>query len=298
MKSILKSLYLKAFPALERLGIHVTPVHHTQPIPDTGRLNPRVWTDRSELVGIDMREREQLERLALFRSAYRTEYDALARTKSVEDPARFYLDNPFFGSVDAEMLYCTIRHHRPRRILEIGSGFSTMLAAQALLANAADDGRLGLLDAYEPYPGAVLKRGYAGLHSLHVTRAEDIPLPEFQSLERNDVLFIDSSHVVKIGGDVTYEFLEVIPRLAPGVIVHVHDVFLPDEYPKEWILEHRLFWTEQYLLQAFLTFNTAFAVLWGASFMHARHPELLRAAFSSYDPASTRPGSFWMQRIA
>ena len=296
MKSLLKSLYLKAFPALERLGVHVTPVHHTQPIPDTARLNPKIWSRDSALICVDMREEEQLRTLQHFYDSYRAEYHALPRTRPPGGLPQFYLDNPFFGPVDAEVLYCMIRYHKPRRVLEIGSGYSTMLAAQALLRNAADEGRVGLLDAYEPEPGEALKRGFAGLNALHVSRAEDIPLDRFEALARNDILFIDSSHVVKTGGDVTYEILEVLPRLAPGVIVHVHDIFLPREYPKEWILQHRLFWTEQYLFHAFLTFNSAFSVLWGASFMHERHGDKLSAAFSSYNPATTRPGSFWIRR--
>jgi hypothetical protein len=249
------------------------------------------------MVGIEMREQAQVELLRSYEAAYRAEYDALPQTMAPGSPAQFYLDNPFFGSVDAEMLYCMVRHHKPRRIIEIGSGFSTMLSALALLRNAADGAALGELDAYDPHPSDVLRRGFPGLHSLNVTRAEDIPLADFRSLGRDDILFIDSSHIVKIGGDVVYEFLEVLPRISNGVVVHVHDIFLPRDYPKDWVLEHRLFWSEQYLLHAFLAFNQAFAVLWGASFMHARHSGELRAAFSSYDPASTRPGSFWMQRI-
>jgi len=111
-----------------------------------------------------------------------------------------------------------------------------------------------------------------------------------------DILFIDSSHVLKVGGDVQYEYLEILPRLKRGVVVHVHDIFLPGEYPNEWVREEHVFWNEQYLLQAFLSFNDSFEVLWAGSFMHRKHPEKLAECFPGYHPASCHPGSFWMRK--
>jgi hypothetical protein len=102
---------------------------------------------------------------------------------------------------------------------------------------------------------------------------------------------------VKTGGDVVYEYLQILPRLKKGVLVHCHDIFLPAEYPKGWILQNRRFWTEQYLLQAFLTFNHTFEVLMAGSFLHLFHSEKLIAAFPSYDPERVWPGSFWMRRV-
>ena len=126
-----------------------------------------------------------------------------------------------------------------------------------------------------------------------------MPLSRFEALGENDILFIDSTHALRIGGDVQHEYLEILPRLRPGVLVHAHDVFLPAEYPREWIHESRFFWTEQYLLQAFLAFNERFAVLWGSHFMYMRHEQALARAFRP--PGTTLPmtgGSFWMRRIA
>jgi hypothetical protein len=149
--------------------------------------------------------------------------------------------------------------------------------------------------ACEPYPEEVLLRGLDGL-TLRQTIVQEIPLSEFESLQANDILFIDSSHVLKIGSDVQYEFLEVIPRLRPGVIVHVHDIFLPAEYPRPWVMDQLRFWTEQYLLQAFLAFNDTFEILWAGSYMHLTHPERLERAFRSYRRTTRWPGSFWMRR--
>ena len=296
MRSVLKSLYLKAFPLFERLGVHVTPVHHTQPIPDTRRLDAEIWRRTSAMVGIDMREADQVRLVEDFARRFRAEYDALPRAK-LSGPPRFYLDNPFFGSVDAEMLYSMIRATKPRRIFEIGAGFSTLLAAQAVERNVAD-GAPCRLESYDPFPAAYLRNGIAGLEAIEATAAQDIPLSVFEALDAGDILFLDSTHVIRVGGDVVYEVLEVLPRLRPGVLVHLHDIFLPAEYPRDWIMEQRLFWNEQYLLQAFLSFNAAYEVVWGAGFMHLHHPRELAAAFASYDPAVTRPGSFWVRRVA
>ncbi|MFI5388526.1 MAG: class I SAM-dependent methyltransferase [Candidatus Eremiobacterales bacterium] len=298
MRSVLKSLYLKAFPVFERLGIHITPVHHTQPVPDTRDLGPRIWSEPSELVGIDMREAEQLRLLESFVARLKHEYGAMPRRPRSEGPPRFYMENPFFGPVDAEILHCMIRTEKPKRIIEIGSGFSTLLAKEALELNARD-GFPGRLDSYDPAPAGVLASVAGERVSINVSRAEDIPFDTFEQLGPGDILFIDSTHVVRIGGDVCYEILEVVPRLRDGVLVHFHDIFMPAQYPKDWVLRQRFFWTEQYLLQAFLAFNDAFAVLWGSSFMHARHPQKIAAAFASFDPKSNHTGgSFWIRRGA
>jgi hypothetical protein len=115
------------------------------------------------------------------------------------------------------------------------------------------------------------------------------------ALGENDILFIDSTHVLRIGSDVQYEFLEVLPRLRPGVYVHIHDIFMPAEYPEAWVRREHRFWTEQYLLQAFLCYNGAFEVIWAGSYMHLKHPDELAAAFASYGPGR-HPGSFWIRR--
>jgi hypothetical protein len=126
---------------------------------------------------------------------------------------------------------------------------------------------------------------------------QDVPLDEFTRLEDGDVLFIDTSHVVKTGGDVQYEFLEVLPRLQKGVIVHIHDIYLPAEYPKEWVLDGLTFWSEQYVLQAFLAFNSAFEVVLGGQYLHLYHPDRLHKAFALYG-GEPWLGSFWIRRVA
>jgi hypothetical protein len=285
----------KYFGLWQQHGFHITPNHFYQPIPDTSQLRPALWDNPSELVGIDMNERGQLAFLEEVCLKYKPEYDQFANTAGGK-PYDYYFDQPMFRSVDAEVLYCTIRHFKPARIIEIGSGFSTLVAAAACRRNAAEHHH-SELTCLEPHPTDVLKQGFPGLARLVVTRLEDVDRTLFASLAANDILFIDSSHVLRIGNDVYYEYLHILPRIASGVFVHVHDIFLPFEYPRQWVLEEYRFWTEQYLLQAFLTHNNAFRVMWGGSYMHHKHADKLRHAFQSYDPARVLPGSFWMQRI-
>lgn len=287
----------KVFSLFQRLGYHVTPNHFYYPIPDTTKLNDALWLKHSELVGININESKQLELMSLFEASFKNEYERFPRSKT-DTPYDFYLGSGAFESVDAEVLYCMIRHFKPVRICEIGSGFTTYLSAQAVLQNTLEDSRHKCeLVAIEPYPNETLKAGFPGLSKLIAREVQDVPLSEFKKLEENDILFIDSSHVLRIGNDVQYEHLDILPGLSKGVLVHIHDIFLPAEYPKRWVKERRRFWTEQYLLQAFLSFNDSFEVLWAGSYMHLNHPEKLERAFGSYNRGKTLPGSFWMRRV-
>ena len=292
----------KTFLLCQKRGLHITSNSCYSPIPDTTKLKDALWSKHSELIGIDINEREQLELLSCFVSKFKNEYELFPMNRS-EIPYEYCIDNGSFTGVDAEILYSMIRHYKPRRIYEIGSGNSTYLSAQAVLINAEEDsGYHCELVAIDPNPNEILKAGFPGLSTLIAKEVQDVPLSEFEKLSENDILFIDSSHVLRIGNDVQYEYLDILPRLNKGVIVHAHDIFFPAEYPKEWVLDWHWFWTEQYLLQAFLAFNNSFEVLWASSYMHLKYPGELRAAFSSYDWYSrderrVGPGSFWIRRI-
>jgi hypothetical protein len=283
------------FSIWEEKGIHITPVHYYQPIPDTRNLDDNLWVKGFDLIGIDMNDVDLINRLSMFASKYKSEYDLFPK-KQTPIPYQFYVNNGRFESVDCELLYCMIRHFRPNTIIEIGSGNSTYLAAQTLLKNEQEFGISANLIAVEPYPSDILKSGFPGLTQLVEQRVEDIDLSIFHNLKENDILFIDSSHVLKIGNDVQRIYLEILPKLTKGVLIHVHDIFFPSEYPKEIILKHYRFWTEQYLLQAFLSFNSAFEVLWASSYIHLNNPETLENAFSSYHKETRWPGSFWMRK--
>ncbi len=293
-------VWKRAFRLGEKKGLHITPVHYYQPIPDTKNLPDSLWDKESALAGINMRTVAQRRLLARFTKKYRQEYEAFPREPAENN--QFYLHNKSYESVDAESYYCLIRDVKPKRIIEIGSGFSTLLANEALAVNAKEGSR-GKVTAIEPYPlFDWLKGGLPHLSKVIEKKVEEVPLSEFAKLQAGDMLFIDSTHVVKTGSDVVYEFLEVLPRLPKGVYVHVHDIFFPREVSRHWVKEERRFWNEQYLLQAFLSFNASFEVVWAGHYLHVKHPAELAQAFSSYRDQQANetdrwPLSFWMRKV-
>ena len=268
----------------ERHGFHVTPVHFYEPIPDIQSLPETLWSEPSELVGIDMNDSMQLDLLRNHFSKFRGEYETIP---AEPPPGQLW---PFHGT-DVLVAYCMVRHFRPRRIIEVGSGFSSLVLGQAAAKN-----KNSALICIDPFPNELIRKSNSvpALRSLIETKVQDVDMEFFSQLESGDILFIDSSHTVKIGGDVNYLFLEILPRLKAGVIVHVHDIFFPFEYRRDWMLEEFRFWTEQYLLQAFLIFNSEFEVLMANSYLNHYHPRDLKAAF----PNLRRwiGGSFWMRR--
>ena len=227
----------------DRWGYHIRPIHYYEPIPDFRSITTEQIKRKRAFPAIDLRWEAQLALLNEL-AAYR---DELAQLD-------FDFNNSFFDGFDASVYYSLIRHLKPQRIIEIGGGYSTRIAAKALSAN-----QKGSLTCIEPYPeerltGADLKI------ELIKKPVEEIDVDFFSCLDANDILFIDSSHTVKFGSDVCYEFLEILPRLAPGVWIHVHDIFFPHDYPAEWLINRRLALNEQYLLEAFLAFNRDFDV--------------------------------------
>lgn len=289
-------VFKRLFSLWQKLGFHLTKNHYYEPIPDTRTLRADFWTKNSEFVGVNFNEQKQIDLLSLFSSKYKKEYDAFPKTSSAT-PYEYFLNNGGFESVDAEISYCMIRHFKPKKIIEIGSGSSTYLAAKAVLKNKEEGGFETELVAIEPYPNSVMKLGFPGLSELIPKEVQEVPFKKFQELKENDILFIDSSHVLKIGNDVQYEYLKILPRINRGVIIHIHDIFLPEEYPRKWVMEYCRFYTEQYLLQAILAFSDQFEVLWGGNYMNLKHPDKLESAISSYKRGKVQPGSFWIRKI-
>lgn len=193
-----------------------------------------------------------------------------------------------FGAVDGPILYAMIRKFRPARIIEIGAGRSTLCSRLALKAN----GDSGTLTAIDPFPEPYLREFNDKQFTLIESRVERVPASLFERLEPNDILFIDSSHVIRLDGDVLYEILEIIPRIKVGTLIHIHDIFLPYHYPRDWTVGRRNFWTEQYLVQAFLAFNSSFEIKWSSAMMEQRYgTELLRHFPKLGD------SSLWLRRI-
>lgn len=289
-------VFHKLFSFWENLGFHLTTNQYDSPIPDTRTLNDQIWLRQRELVGIDLNEKRQIQFLAKLESMFKSEYHKIPMSKAQTNKSyQFYLNNGAFQFADALILYCMIRYFKPKRVFEVGSGNSTYLIAEALLKNKKDNGVFGKLISYEPYPNDVLKKGFPGLSELNISKIQDVDLARFDDLEENDILFIDSSHVLKIGSDVHFLYLEVLPKLKRGVNIHIHDIFMPYEYPRDWVLCSQRFWTEQYLLQALLTYSRAYSVLWAGNYMRLKYPDKLRQAFDCFDP-NKKMASFWIRK--
>ena len=282
------SKFREIFRYWEQHGFHLTPAHFYQPIPDTRSLPDTLWDRPSELSGIDMNDAMQLDLLRSQFPRFRAEYNQFP-AETTGEPGRFHFNNGLFDGTDALVAYCMIRHFQPRLIIEVGSGFSSLVAAEAIARNRKSE-----LICIEPFPPDFLRKGVRGLNALIEKKVEDIDLKFFSQLHSGDILFIDSSHTVKIGGDVNYLFLEVLPRLNPGVIVHVHDIFFPFDYRRDWVMDELRFWTEQYLLQAFLTFNSEFEVLMANHYLAHYYLEDFKRTFP--DSPWWSGGSFWMRR--
>ncbi len=276
----------------------MTPVHFYEPIPDTRTLPQSLWEHPSEMVGVRFEDQAYLDLLRTFHEDFHHEYTSF-RLEPSSNPHEFYLNNGFLSAGDAEILYCMVRHFQPRRILEIGSGYSTLLMIQALKTNlASTPGPLPQLTCLDPYPRPFMQGIQDSMPEVirfHKESIESSGWDIFQSLGANDILFLDSSHVVRIGSDVVKILLEVLPRLQAGVLVHLHDIFLPEEYPEIWVKQMGRFWCEQYLLQAFLAFNQRFRIVWPGAYMRLRHPHEVEKAVPSFHADRNWMGSFWIR---
>ena len=293
------------------LGVSVTPSHFYFPVPRLKSFHGKNWKACRPCGGVDFRFGEQMNLLSAEIEPYAREWTFPERAS--RDDHEFHFNNGFFERVDAEVAYALVRHRKPRRVIEIGSGNTTLLIAAALERNAAD-GYAGDMISIEPYPAPYLKDGLKGLTQLIESQVQRVPLDYFRTLRANDILFIDSSHVVSMDSDVLCECLRILPELAPGVLVHFHDVFTPLDYPEKFVMTNLCFWGEQYLLEAFLAFNSAFRVIWSASAMQNFYPQVLENAFPGWKGSYTRmpeelkvfaptlddtnvwPCSFWIAR--
>jgi hypothetical protein len=204
------------------------------------------------------------------------------------------MKNGSFESGDAEYLYQIIRLIRPRRLFEIGSGYSTLVAMRAIRRNREEDASYDCKHiCIEPYEMPWLERtGVAVVRK----RVEDLDVALFSELRSDDILFIDSSHVIRPQGDVLFEYLELLPTLADGVIVHIHDIFSPRNYPPLWIVEDVKFWNEQYVLEAFLSNNHDWRIIGALNYLRHNHYDRLKAV-APYLTPDREPGSFYIQKM-
>ncbi|MFT3805699.1 class I SAM-dependent methyltransferase [Arenimonas sp.] len=274
------------------------PGHFYSPIVDTEALAQdrlRVWPGAPTIVGIDFDDASHLHVLQDVMPRLLPAYDYPETLPDSDTLSSFYTRNSQFSWLDARALFALLHEWRPRRVIEVGSGYSSLLMADVnrrFLGGACE------ISCIEPYPRPFLQAAVPGIARLLVRRVQDVPMEEFARLEAGDVLFIDSSHVAKTGSDVNHLYFEVLPRLTAGVRIHVHDIFLPNDYPQDWAIADNRSWNEQYLLRALLMHSTAFRVVFGCSYAFHRFPDEVRAALALPSGAAFGGGSFWIEKTA
>jgi hypothetical protein len=273
--------------ALLQVGVFPIRNHYYEPKFDTRDLVSSSVV--RELPGVDWNVEGQLALLASF--DYSNEIESVIR-QWTGTPA-FHFNNDVFEAGDAEFWYSMVRSQKPRTIIEIGSGYSTLIASKAVERNRIEDpGYTCRQICIEPYEAPWLES--LGV-TVQRTKVEEVAPEIFGSLQANDILFIDSSHIVRPRGDVLTEYLQILPRLNPGVIVHVHDIFTPRDYPDEWIKEKVFLWNEQYMVEAFLTHNRDWEVLAALNFLHHGFYDRMKAKCPFLAP-DNEPGSLYLRK--
>ena len=269
--------------------------HFYSPVVDPDSIKARtgeIWDGRQTIMGVDFDHAGHVKLLAEVFPKWIGDFTyPMEAADAIDAQGRqgFFLGNDQFSNIDARTLFVFLREFKPKRVIEVGSGFSSLMMA---------DVRRRFLDAstalqcVEPYPRAFLRDPSYGFELIE-SKVEHVPLSFFESLAAGDFLFIDSSHVSKTGSDVNYLIFEVIPRLPAGVLVHVHDIFLPNDYPYEWVVNNNRSWNEQYVLQAYLMFNPKAQVIFGSSYAHEVLPSEAAAAVGEGVP--TFGGSLWFR---
>ncbi len=291
--------YLKSLARYLRAGrsaapLWVAPGHYYSPIPslaETQRDAHRIWDQRArQLPGIDLQEASQL---ALLSEVARYAGDVPLRRPGDDTTLRYAFPNDYFSDGDAALLCCMLRHLRPHRVIEVGSGYSS-----AMMLDTNDlflDGRVSFT-FIEPFPQRLHSLlGPSDREKTNILRhnVQQAPLELFDTLAAGDILFIDSSHVARTGGDVNFLLFDVLPRLQPGVYVHIHDVIYPFEYPRVWVTEGRA-WNEAYILRAFLQYNSAFRIALFSNYLVEFHLDAIQPPFSQCQQLPN--GSIWLVR--
>jgi predicted O-methyltransferase YrrM len=278
-----------------RPGTWVPPGHFYSPIVDPAEIEPRrhsIFNRDAEVAGVALNAAGQLEMLQRIGRHAR----ALPFQAEAQDGLRYHYNNPNFSYGDAIVLAGLLMELRPRRVVEVGSGFSSCVTLDV------DERFLGgqtEITFVEPYPDLLLglmRPGDRARCRIIRSIVQALDLAVVETLAAGDVLFIDSTHVSKCGSDVNFELFQILPRLKPGVLVHFHDVFWPFEYPEQWIFEENRSWNELYLLRAFLTNNPEYEIVFFNHYMALQH----RAAMEREIPLALRNpgGGLWLRKLA
>ena len=275
----------------------VKPLHYYSPVPDIDQLKNNIerWYRRGNWSAIDLNVDGQL-RLLDDLQPFSSEYEKLPSFAEIAMAGY----GPGYGEVEAHLLHCILRYLKPRRVIEVGSGLSTYFIAAALEQNRTETQTESNLVCIEPFPNTKLEELIA-LHGgvLKTSEVQDVEPSLFEMLQPGDVLFIDSTHVSKLGSDVNFLYLDVLPLLQQGVWVHIHDIPFPylSAPPEHPLFDLYLLWNEAALVKGFLMYNSAFTIRISQSYLHHEHPDSLANFFGAYDRTKHFPLSLWLEKV-
>jgi hypothetical protein len=265
------------------------PGHFYSPYPNLNEvkdMETQIWDKNIISNGINLQTNRQLELLDKF-NEYAVQYD-FPRVKG--NKYRYYYENDKYVG-ESVSTFCMIKHINPKRIIEVGSGFTSALLLDINECFSNDTIKLTFIEPYPDLLYSLLRQGDSQKVNIVADKLQNVDIQLFDALEENDILFIDSSHVVKPGSDVSLLFKHIFPRLNKGVYIHFHDIFYPFEYPEAWI-EMGIAWNELYVLHAFLQYNSEFEVVFWNDYLTNEHRE---ACYKVKD-FEHLGSSIWLQR--
>jgi hypothetical protein len=268
------------------------PGHFYSPIPsmtEVRRQENQIFARPEQIPGIVLNVRGQKEII----TAFAQYFSQIELSEKKRPGARFYYDNPNYGRGEAIIYAAMLRHLRPRRVIEIGSGYTTLLLLDTLDQMNLRETEITCIEPVPELLQSLLSPEDARRVQIHACVAQDSDLAWFEDLQSDDILFVDSTHVSKVGSDVNFILFEVLPRLRSGVHIHFHDIYYPFEYPKPWVFGGRN-WNEAYLLRAFLQYNNAFAIECFNSYLGQCHPDWFRETDPKF--LSHHGSSLWLRR--
>lgn len=294
MNKILRALQILRkvdFKEIQKLGFHLQLNDYYSPLNDCNFLdtNRDLWVEPFEPLDINWNIMGQLE-VAREISAYVRELADVPDNRPGDSPV-YHWNNNFWNNADALVQYGLVRSRQPKQVIEIGCGWSSLLLAKALDKNE----RPCAVVQIEPYPNPEIFKQLPSNFVHHECIVQRAPMEIFDKLEAEDILFYDGSHCAKVAGDVNWFFFRVLPRLKSGVLIHLHDIFLPHEYPEEWIFRRGQTWNEQYVLQAFLMNNKDYRIVIANRYLFIHRERDLDALYRGIQPS--HGVSFWMQKI-
>jgi predicted O-methyltransferase YrrM len=303
-KSLIKKIpgFSKAYSLLQHLKNYQNPFlksappgHFYSPIPDIYYIKKNrenlFARDKTSCPGIELAVQEQIDLIKELASYY----NQMPFSEEEQDGYRYYFNNPYIGHGSSIILYSLMRHFRPQKIVEVGSGFSS--AAMLDVNDRFLDSSIQFT-FIEPYPErllSLLNENDRERHHIFADIAQHVPHTTYTELKNNDILFLDSSHVAKVGSDVVFLLTEILPILQRGVIIHIHDIYWPFEYPEDWVLSGKA-WNEAYLVKAFLQFNSSFEILLFNSYLAIHHQDLMKKCLPLFLPDGG--SSLWIRKTS